>query len=356
MMDATKKSKKKRIIFGIAIVLVVLIVIIQAVTIVLYNKTFHQRFSSNNNKGILSFEDFPQLTREKGTFASNKEQKIVGYFYSAKGDTDYKAVVILNHGFGGGGHKYYIPQINYLAQNGYLVYAFDKTGNDESEGKYVKGLAQGVIDLEYALDYVRKEKVSKNLPIMLYGHSWGAYSACTVLEKETDIKAVVSLSGFNKSQDMLVDQGEKMYGKFVGIMKPFLTLCDFINFGFDASDSSLNGLKKTNAKVLLYHSDDDETINVKNSFDLYKEKLGNKENLSFVRMNGKDHDVTNSNASMKYNEEKNAELTKIVEANNDELTDEIMDTFLQTYDFQLSNELDIDVMKQIVTFYDNSLK
>ena len=61
------------------------------------------------------------------------------------------------HGFGGGGHNGYLNVVDYFTKNGYLVFTYDATGNDESEGAAVGGLPQGLIDVDYALRFVKSE-------------------------------------------------------------------------------------------------------------------------------------------------------------------------------------------------------
>lgn len=289
-MAHTKKTK--RIVISIVAVLVLVLVAAQVITGVMINANFSQRFSSLDDEFILQFDKFQTMSRVQADFKSDKKQNLRGYFYSSKEQTEkHKALIVLNHGYGGGGHSYYLPQIEYLTQNGYLVFAFDKTGTDESEGENVRGLPQGIIDLQYALDFIRTQEQAKGLDLFLYGHSWGGYSVCSVLSKETDIKAVVSLSGFNMAQDMLIDQGVKIYGGIVKALSPFMWVYNTFLFGNVASMSSLDGLTDTQAEVLLFHSADDPVISIENSFDLYQEKLNQRENLHFVRHEDKGHSV-----------------------------------------------------------------
>lgn len=63
-------------------------------------------------------------------------------------------IIIMAHGFGGGGHNSYMDCADYFVNHGYLVFAYDATGNDESGGEGVGGLPQGVIDLDYAITFV----------------------------------------------------------------------------------------------------------------------------------------------------------------------------------------------------------
>ena len=112
------------------------------------------------------------------------------------------------HGFGGGGHNSYIDCANYFAHHGYWVFAYDATGNDESEGEGVGGLPQGVIDLDYAITFVEGSGNFPNLPIVLFGHSWGGYIVCSVLSYHPEVKAVIACSGFNSSSNMFEAEGK----------------------------------------------------------------------------------------------------------------------------------------------------
>ena len=69
-----------------------------------------------------------------------------------------------------------MPVINRLASGGYYVFAYDAHGNDNSGGNSVRGLPQGIADLALAIEHVSCIEEYKGLPVMLFGHSWGAYS------------------------------------------------------------------------------------------------------------------------------------------------------------------------------------
>ena len=54
------------------------------------------------------------------------------------------------------GQNTYMDVADYFTSNVYLAFAYDATGNDKSEGDSVEGLPQGVIDLDYALRYIKQ--------------------------------------------------------------------------------------------------------------------------------------------------------------------------------------------------------
>ncbi len=105
---------------------------------------------------MLRVEDFSGLQCRECAFPSDHGQMLAGYLYSSGGDP--RGVVILAHGFGGGGHNSYMDVADYFTRHGYYVFAYDATGTDRSEGDGVGGVPQGVIDLDHAISYVEADE------------------------------------------------------------------------------------------------------------------------------------------------------------------------------------------------------
>jgi hypothetical protein len=161
-MNNTKNKKKITIIISIILVALILLFVVApfGISIGVYNSVFGERYTSYEPL-TYKVSDFDGLKAERLQFTSDKDQKLVGYRYYVTDDKP-KGAVIIAHGLGGGGHNSYMDSANYFAQNGYNVFAYDATGNDESEGEGTYGLPQGVIDLSYAIDFV--ERSSKTYP------------------------------------------------------------------------------------------------------------------------------------------------------------------------------------------------
>ena len=106
-----------------------------------------------------SIDEFEGLNSHRYTFPSDQGQILVGYGYYRELE-NIKGLVIIAHGLGGGGHNSYMDVANFFTLNGYVVFAYDATGNDESEGSSVKGLPQGLIDLDYAIQVIDIENNS----------------------------------------------------------------------------------------------------------------------------------------------------------------------------------------------------
>ena len=147
-------------------------------------------------------EDFDNLERTRYEFDTKNGDTLVGYLYSNKSNEE-KGLVVFAHGLGGGGQRGYIDIFDYLSSNGYYVFAYDATGNDESEGKAIGGLPQGIIDLDYAINFTKTINEVKDLPLMLMGYSWGGFSVSNVLNYHDDVKAVVAIAGWNESENLI---------------------------------------------------------------------------------------------------------------------------------------------------------
>ena len=195
-------NKKKIALITITCILAAFFLIIMPVlTVIVYQDNFGTRFETAEWMAY-SVNDFEGLKVEECVFPSNNGQLLAGYQYS-KEDQQIKGVLVIAHGLGGGGHNTYMDIADYFTSNGYLVFAYDATGNDKSEGDSVEGLPQGVIDLDYALRYVKQVDEYQDLPIVLFGHSWGGYSVGNVLNCHPDVKAAVLVAGFDRSTDYL---------------------------------------------------------------------------------------------------------------------------------------------------------
>ena len=308
-----KVRKKTKIVLAILVPVLVAIISIFALSVYIYNANFGPRFTTDP-ENMFTVDEFDGLNRQQYTFQSNNGQTLVGYRYYK--DNDTKGVVILAHGFGGGGHTNYMDIADYFASNGYDVFAYDATGNDESEGVGVGGMPQGVIDLDYAVRFVKESPDFEGLPTMLFGHSWGAYSAGSVLAYHPDIQAVVMGAGFNRSIEMCEEEGRRQAGAGVDMVLPFFRLIELAKFGKYASASCLDGFAASDAEVMIIHSSDDDTVSFDRHFGLFHERYQDDPRFSFVQYEDRGHNGL----------------------------------------FAIEDSLDSELMDRIVTFYDSHAK
>ncbi len=283
---AKKKSAKPIII--ILICLVVLAAAWIGISLGLYGIYFGRRFETNAFN-MNHVENFEGLERTRYEFTSDKGQTIVGYMYSSS--EYHKGIIILAHGYGAGGHNSYMPSINYFAQNGYYVFAYDATGNDESGGKGIGGVPQGVIDLNYAINFVENSGDFPDLPIGLFGHSWGGYSVSNVLTYHPEIEAVIECSGPNSSSDLVEGGGTKVIGPVVKVLMPVIKIYERTRYGEYATNSALDGFASTEAEIMVVHSSDDNIVPIEYGYDIYYEVYKDDPRFTFIRLEGKGHNM-----------------------------------------------------------------
>ena len=287
------KSKKRRIILTIICVLILLLLIgYYALCVSIYNENFNKRFESYEPY-LLYTDDYEDLTREQYRFPSDKGQMLTGYLYRA-GEEDPRGIVILAHGLGAG-HNSYMSCADHFTQHGYLVFAYDATGNDESEGEGVGGIPQGVIDLDHAISYVEESGEFPALPIVLFGHSWGGYSGCSVLNYHPEVKAVIEVSGCNRSSDLFEAGGKAQAGDVIYTMMPFIRLHERIRYGKYAGATAMGGFAASDAAVMAVHSADDEVVPIGYGFDRYYAAYKDDPRFTFLRLEDRGHNYVFDN-------------------------------------------------------------
>ncbi|MBR6789425.1 MAG: alpha/beta hydrolase [Oscillospiraceae bacterium] len=263
---------KHSLIFWSVTVLVILVllfffVVMPILTVKIYDSNFDRRYETSNivqNK--IAF--YPGLEGEPCSFKTKQGHTLASMKYYKKGQ-EVKGIVVIAHGLGGGGHKGFTDVADRFTSDGYLVFGYDATANDLSEGDKVGGLPQGVIDLDYALRYVKEQPEYEGLPIVLFGYSWGSYSTGNVLNLHPDVKAAVMVSGFNESPDMIEQRGIEYAGKFAaGLMLPYVRTYERIRFGEHASLSAVKGFETAkDTRVMIVYSMDDDTVHREGGYD-----------------------------------------------------------------------------------------
>lgn len=281
-----KAGTKKKALLIVILCLLSLFLLWIGIALGLYNLYFGRRFESNP-MFLNHVEDYAGLERKKYEFSSDRGQTITGYMYSS-GDSQ-RGIIVFAHGYGAGGHNSYMEVINCFAQNGFYVFAYDATGNDESGGKGIGGVPQGLIDLDYAITFVEDSGNFEPLPIMLFGHSWGGYSVSNVLNYHPEVKAVIECSGPNSSTDLLEGGGKQVIGSFIYIVIPVIRVYEDIRFGDYAKTTALEGFAATDAPIMIVHSSDDDTVPIGYGYDIYYEVFKDDPRFVFVRLEDKGH-------------------------------------------------------------------
>ena len=350
------RTKKKRLIWGISIAAVVTFLTISPLVAsqIVFENFFNKRITTYEPLWF-KIDDFDGLKRDKYTFTSNHDQTLTGYMYHSDLSLEQKGLIVLAHGYGGGGQRTYMDCTNYLCSHGYYVFAYDATGNDESEGKGIQGFPQGIIDVNHAIDFVKTLDSYKSYPLFLFGHSWGGYSVTNSLYFHPEIKAVVSLSGFNQSSALIRTQGQKFAPGIEESLMPYVGTYEQAKFGKLTNSTAMRAFKNSTANVFIIHSQDDDVVPFKTGYKIYYQAYKDDPRFMFQEYENRGHGtVYYSDFGKQYTED-------FEKCWNEFLTDHPNEEEKIAYinehiDRDIwNNRLDTDLFTKIITFYDSNI-
>lgn len=329
------------------------LVISLGATAIVYELIFNNSYTTYEPYS-LSVGDFDGLRVDNCKFAGNNGQMLAGYKYYKDGTSSPKGLLIIAHGLGGGGQYTYMPIADYFTSAGYAVFAYDATANDNSEGKSTGGLPQGLHDLDYAIRYVSSDEELSDLPIVLFGHSWGGYCVTNVLNIHPEVKAVVSVAGFNRSSCMLQSTAEEYAGFAATLSMPFVNTYEFLKFGGIANYSAIKGFESSDAGVFIIHSKDDKTVGIDYGYSIYYDKYKDDSRFTFVEYEDRGHSwVYHSDASREYIAEFNEQFAEYFNHADKVDPDEKAEYLHEHLNKTKMYELDSKLLSDILEFYDS---
>jgi uncharacterized protein len=335
--------KKRHWISGLLLAVVLIAGLLLGATYYLWELEFHTHYDTDEATSY-SVDEFAGVECESMTFASDCGQELAGYLYTCD-DVEPSGLIVMAHGFGGGGHNSYMPIAAYFARAGFYVFAYDSTGHDASGGGDIKGLPQGIIDLDYAISYAESLPQLKDQPVFLIGHSWGAYCACSVPEYHPEVRAVVSMSGFNSSTDLIRAQARGAAGILGDALVPFAKLIEKVKLGSYSDCSAMTGFVSSDAAVMVIQGAEDDQVPPSYGYDLYREMYAEDARFTFLLRKNRGHDdVYWSDDAIEYQRDLIARYRKERDS-EPEMTDEELAAWRLDY---LRRNLDRDVWDNVI--------
>lgn len=308
--------------------------------ILIYNFAFGQRQDKNPQFKYFTPEDFNLTVEHMPVRLRGVE--LAANLYSVKPVGECERVVIFQHGFGAGSSSY-MTEIAHFARQGFAVAAVDAYGCNNSAGKNIRGFYAGAEAVIAAYIGVNCDERLKNKPVVLVGHSWGAYS---VLAASASVKAdgVVALSGFNSPARCVCDMLKTTGGLgrlYAPLVYGWIRLINFCKFGAKGNLSAAKAVEKSGVKALIIHGEKDGAVGFQNS-------AANKvkgENVTTLLLPEKRHNPYNTVAA----EDKLAELTGAHRFESKEQAQE----YFAAFDWAAVTEEDEEVMSKIDSFIEN---
>lgn len=121
-----------------------------------------------------------------------------------------------------------------------------------------------------------------------------------------------------------------------------------------ASLTALDGLKKTNANVMLIHSKDDDAILYKDNFKVYEDNLKGKETMTFITIDNHGHNAMDSIEYTQKTKSKKEELVSKYGSVKKAPEDAV--AVYNELQHKADGKLDKDLMNKVVEFYDKITK
>ena len=248
-----KKSRLKRIVAIILIVLVSYSAVSMVVTKLVYDGIYAQYDEPISVPPAL---EYLVSARQTVQYPSG-DNLLTGYYYPTD---NAHGLVILVPGFQSGGDSY-LWQIESLLDYGWSVFTFDVTGTYRSQGENQVGFSQPLLDLRSTLKYVEKNRNFGYNDLVLMGHSQGGYAVCCALAQETDVSAVVSISGINSPMEGVMQTSSDTIGPIAYGNYGFLWLYQAMLFGKDTLElEACDAISQSQVPVLVIHGTMDEKI------------------------------------------------------------------------------------------------
>lgn len=346
------KERVKRISLIVVSVLLIFSIISMVIVKVIYDSQFPRYDRPDETvMASLRYKDFERdYPRQLVGFKSG-ENSLQGYVY---GVDQPLGMVVVAHGLGGGADSY-LAQIMYFIDQGWAVFSYDATGSYDSEGKNTKGFPQALRDLDAALTYINNEPEYQELPMMLFGHSWGGYAVANAPHFNHDIAGIVSVSGVNSPMGMIMEQGQRMLGGFIYTQYPYLWLYQRLLFGKVSTMTAVDAINQSNVPVMLIHGTEDDLVFYDGcSIIAQKEAITNpnvKELIIDEPGRNGHNDIFRSNAAIAYIDQVNAEYREIYDLYEQNIPYDKNQDFYVKIDRNLAQELHQELMDDIHDFF-----
>ena len=248
------------IVFGIIALLVLLLVLLSVF--------FFKPFKYTDRWNRPTHEDYSD-ENEATSFMSGKS-RLAAHIYGAE---NKKGTLIFSHGMGVPS-DYYIPEARYFAKAGYRSILFDDTGYWKNKGIFF-GFPRAAKDLAAAIRHF-----DNGTPLILIGHSMGAYTVCTTLpEAGENVRAVVAYSGFDNEPELIKEFADTNLKKCKGLVAFLFSASQFILFPRRFFNSSWKCLKECGCRAMIIHGSADEEISI-NGAALYAHAVNEKSDLT----------------------------------------------------------------------------
>lgn len=327
-----------------------------AAGLVAVRSIFHKIFVRREKEETsirLHYADIGGLVRKKVKIVSGAAH-LTGYLY---GEKSQKGLVVICHGIGSCGEDN-LCMAKYMLDAGYQVFTFDYTGVCESGGKSSIGLYQSVKDLDAVLRYIESSPL-KELPVFIYGHSWGGYTAAAALKFNHNIAGVVSVSGFSSPMEVVKEISKKLMPSLLAeLLMPFAALYQRMLLGKNYNLSVVDAINSSSVPVLVMHGKDDEVIGYDKASIIAKREQITNPNVEYYteqRPKKSTHmGIFFTKDAAQYYVEKSDELKLLRDIYCNRVPEKVMKKWAGKLDKNQANDMDSIFVETVLDFMDKN--
>lgn len=335
-----KKNLSTKIILWSIVVLIVFSLLASAGIGMAHSIVFRRYdYSSYDNEKYICYSDIAKEYLREEIEVISGDNILKGYIYGNNNENNNGLIVISPGHTDPNDIKLY--EIMYFVDAGWQVLCYDYTGCYTSGGNKMNGYTQSVHDLDAVLNYIEKDEDLSKIPLMLFGHSLGAYNSCAVLQYEhSNIMGVVATSGFDTPKEQWEYTIERFTGIFNYILKPYTNIFIYCKYRDEADLSAIDGINSVSTPVLIISGTEDEFYGGESPIYIKREFVTNS-NCEFRLM-----DTVGHNGHYNYF------LTEEAARYQNKVDD---DSFDEKIDKELYMEHDIEFMDYINQFFLSAL-
>lgn len=330
--------------YAIIIILLFFVMYVLFITLlsIFINKIyFDKRMGISKYYKNIEYTHFENLKKDEFSFMSGKNKLNGGLYYYPNNNNK---IIIFMHGFGPN-HKDYLYEINYFAELGYKVYAFDATATGISEGKKFKGAPQLLIDLNYCIEEVNK--LNNNSGIILVGHSMGAYAVSNITRFK-NVKKVIAIAPFDNITDIVDYNVRKKLGRSFILFKIIFKLIQLIKFKKYANIKTFETYHFSKTPILVIQGKEDDIVKADDFIE--NMNINNNRYVNYLLLEEKKHRPLLSKDAIFYNYHLSHQIDNLNFKYGKNISKEIIDDFNKQINYDLKNEFDINVLKTIELF------
>lgn len=247
-----------------------------------YRAAWFHRYDDEQIIPQFSCCDYPGMTERPFACEARPGVTARGHFYRMADVPTRPELVLFLHGLGGD-HRTYMPEIACLCGAGYEVLAVDNPGCGESDGEGVRCLSEAIVTGDKCLEEIAR---TEKRPIIIIGHSWGAFAAGVLAAMHPELKKALLLAPF----DSAVDFAESFFPQHDGAAEGAIALESEFYPEYAAAKLS-EMLAGATVPTMVAASLDDPMIPIMRGLVKIQKALDNPA-VTYLRLQGRGHTPT----------------------------------------------------------------